>query len=104
MRSKTSLPPAPHSQEGGNFGAGFFLGMMSGAVGMFLLGTKQGHKFIDVVREELSRANDRLQQPETKEAVAQITKKVKSAVKEVQESGEDWQEFFPKFQKKPKSP
>jgi gas vesicle protein len=98
-KSKTTPSPAPRPPEndGGNFGAGFFIGIVSGAVGMFLFGTKQGHEVLSAFRQQLEKQVETLSEPETQQKLIAAAKTVKKATKQ---TAKDWQEKFPKFQGK----
>lgn len=105
LKRKTRTAPAQETaRDGGNFGAGFFIGLVSGAVGLFLLGTKQGHEVLNSVREQMGKKidekADEVLEPETKQKLIAAAKTVRKTAKQ---TANDWQEKFPKFQRKDSS-
>lgn len=55
MKKQTVTPVPPTGTEHGSFSAGFMIGVLGGAVGMFLLGTKQGKEVLQHVRKEFEK-------------------------------------------------
>lgn len=98
-KSKTASQPAPTPPEmdGGHFGAGFFLGVIGGAVGMFLLGTKQGHQVLQSVKKQINERADEMLEPEVKRTLLAAAD---TATKTVKQTANEWQDKFPKFQRK----
>lgn len=75
-----SLPnTTPHRQEDGNFGVGFFVGIMAGSVGMFLLGTKQGHQVLLDLKRTLRQYWPEAQETERK-LLSAIAKKAEETI------------------------
>lgn len=86
-----------HHPEEGNFGVGFFLGVVSGAFGMFLFGTKQGHRLMAHIKEELSSEGEALlDQP----VIQKLLPPMEETKKTVESTVGTWKNTFPKFQKK----
>lgn len=96
QKSVSDVEIAQHD-EAGNFGAGLFLGIVGGALGMFLFGTKQGRQVLQKVKEEFSQnAGEFLQS----ESVQQALPAVEETKKQVEKVVGTWKNTFPKFQKK----
>jgi hypothetical protein len=86
-RSSTNDPPvAPAHDNSGQFATGFFVGILGGMVGMYLFGTKQGHRTLELIRVELAKTmtnSDTAQKAEAEllEAANMTATIVKSGVK-----------------------
>lgn len=99
-KPKTQSSPAqeaPREIDGGHFGTGFFLGLIGGSVGMFLLGTKQGHEVLQTIKKQMSERADEVLEPEVKRKLIAAAETVTETAKQ---TATDWQDKFPKFQRK----
>lgn len=70
--------------EGGNFGSGFFLGLMTGAIGMFMFGTDKGQDVLQKIREELEKQAQEAE-PEVREQFEQTRTFIAKAIDEVKD-------------------
>ncbi len=97
---------AGHSE--GNFGTGLFLGVVAGALGMFLFGTDRGQELMENLKQELEKENDQGETPieQTRTLIAQVVAETKNMVNETRESVQEKvnqaseEDLFPKFQRK----
>lgn len=80
-----------------SFGTGFFLGIVSGAIGMFLFGTKQGRHLMARLREELKEEAVPLLETEV---IQKLLPQGEESKENVEKSVGTWKNSFPKFQKK----
>ncbi len=93
-------PPAvnlPAASQDGNFGVGFFVGVVSGALGMFLFGTKQGHRLLAHLKEELASDGEKLLESPTVQKLLPTMEETKIPIEKAVGT---LKSSFPKFQKK----
>jgi len=116
-KNPKNSPCSHQTSSEGNFGTGVFVGVVAGAVGMFLFGTDRGQELIDNLKRELerelSKENSSGETPleQTRTLIAKVVTETKNVVTETRQAAEnvtqpkgpladDDDEFFPKFQRK----
>lgn len=89
------------SEHGGGFAAGFFLGMLGGALGTLLFSTDKGKKVLQNLREEFEpRLAEMAETPE----VQALVEEYEVVKEEVTQKVTEAQKKFPKFSaRQPKS-
>lgn len=98
--SASVVASAEPISEGGNFGSGFFLGLMTGAIGMFMFGTDKGQDVLQQIRDELEN-QAKSAEPEVREQFEQTRSFIAKAIDEVKDRVEQVVEEPPPVKNKP---
>lgn len=113
MSHPKNKPPVVIEEHQSSFSTGFFLGVIGGAIGMYLLNSEKGGDLLEYLKKELGPYWDEAQQiPEVKEVIDKVQSTRTLIAKEAAEVREVAAEFskpeaanesghtkFPKFKK-----